>query len=37
LIHWQTKFAGANSELLRDPDGHAILLAGPEKNLSTLE
>jgi catechol 2,3-dioxygenase-like lactoylglutathione lyase family enzyme len=37
LIHWQTKFAGANSELLRDPDGHAVLSAGPQKNLSSLE
>ena len=31
LIHWQTKFGGANSGLLRDPDGHAVLFTGPEK------
>ena len=37
LIHWQTKFVSTNNELLRDPDGHSILLAGPQINLSTLE
>jgi catechol 2,3-dioxygenase-like lactoylglutathione lyase family enzyme len=37
LIHWQTKFVSANDGMLRDPDGHAVLLAGPQKSLSILE
>ena len=32
LIHWQTKFVSTNQDLLRDRDGHAVLLAGSQKS-----